>query len=89
MYTSSRKQCLNNILKLRRNLFDLNNSENWVNLHWVTMIILCPFYTKVDDTKYNLTIVFPTFMIYTAIRLKFNHTVSADEKYLPIVERAF
>jgi len=53
------------------------------------MIILCPFYTKVDDTKHNLTIVFPTFMIYTAIKLKFNHTVSADEKYLPTVERAF
>lgn len=52
------------------------------------IIILCRFYAQVDDTN-NLTIVFPTFMIYTAIRLKFNHTVSADEKYLPTVERAF
>lgn len=38
--------------------------------------------------KNNLTIAFPTSMIYTVIRLKFNSTVSADEKYLT-AESAF
>jgi len=37
------------------------------------------FYSEVDD-KNNLFIVYQTFIILAAIRLKFNHTAFAHEK---------
>lgn len=39
------------------------------------------FYSEVDD-KNNLFIVYQTFIILAAIRLKLNHTAFAHEKYL-------